>query len=64
VLALTLWSSRYDNYTLRRIAAQIEGEIKNIDDVSLTQIIGGQKRRIRVLLDPGRWLASGWRQRP
>src|SRR5438105_14387686 len=40
VLALTLWSSRYDGYTLRRIVAQIEGEIKSIDDVSLTQIIG------------------------
>jgi multidrug efflux pump subunit AcrB len=54
VLALTLWSSRYDSYTLRRIAAQTEGEIKNIDDVSLTQIIGGEKRQIRVLLDPAK----------
>jgi len=59
IVALTLWSSprsdrgeRYDGYTLRRVAAQIEGEIKNIDDVSLTQIIGGERRQIRVLLDP------------
>jgi len=52
ILALTLWSSRYDGYTLRRVAAQIEGEIKNIDDVSLTHITGGERRQIRVLLDP------------
>ena len=59
VLALTLWSSRYDGYTLRRIVAQIEGEIKSIDDVSLTQIIGGEKRQIRVLLDPVKMAAFG-----
>jgi len=59
VLALTLWSSRYDGYTLRRIVAQIEGEIKSIDDVSLTQSIGGEKRQIRVLLDPVKMAAFG-----
>ena len=57
ILALTLWSARYDSYTLRRVAAQIEGEIKNIDDVSLTQIIGGERRQIRVLLDPAKMAA-------
>jgi multidrug efflux pump subunit AcrB len=57
ILALTLWSTRYDSYTLRRVAAQIEGEIKNIDDVSLTQIIGGERRQIGVLLDPAKMAA-------
>jgi len=57
MLALTLWSSRYDSYTLRRIAAQIEGEIKDVDDVSVTQIIGGQRRQLRVLLDPAKMAA-------
>ncbi|HEV2234690.1 MAG TPA: efflux RND transporter permease subunit [Terriglobia bacterium] len=57
ILALTLWSARYDSYTLRRVAAQIEGEIKNIDDVSQTQIIGGERRQISVLLDPARMAA-------
>jgi len=57
ILALTLWSSRYDSYTLRRIAAQIEGEIKNVDDVSVTRIIGGQRRQLRVLLDPAKMAA-------
>jgi multidrug efflux pump subunit AcrB len=59
ILALTLWSSRYDSYTLRRIAAQAEGEIKNVDDVSVTQLIGGQRRELRVLLDPAKMAAFG-----
>ena len=59
VLALTLWSSRYDSYTLRRVAAQIETEIKSIDDVAQTQIIGGERRQIRILLDPNKMTAFG-----
>ena len=59
ILALTFWSARYDSYTLRRVAAQMEGEIKNINDVSRTQIIGGEKRQIRVLLDPTKMAAFG-----
>jgi multidrug efflux pump subunit AcrB len=59
VLALTLWSSRYDSYQLRRVAAQIEGEIKSVDDVSQTQIIGGERRQIRILLDPAKMAAFG-----
>lgn len=52
ILALTLWSSRYDSYTLRRIAAEAENEIKRVEDVSVTQLIGGQRHQLRVLLDP------------
>ncbi|HUI41133.1 MAG TPA: efflux RND transporter permease subunit [Terriglobia bacterium] len=59
ILALTFWSSRYDGYTLRRIAAQAESEIKNVDDVSVTQLIGGQQRQLRVLLDPAKMAAVG-----
>jgi multidrug efflux pump subunit AcrB len=59
VLGLTFWSSRYDSYALRRVAAQIEGEVKSIDDVSQTQIIGGERRQIRILLDPVKMAALG-----
>jgi multidrug efflux pump subunit AcrB/nucleotide-binding universal stress UspA family protein len=51
ILALTLSSSTYDHFTLRRIAAQITDQIKEIDDVSEVKIIGGQRRQVRVLLD-------------
>ena len=59
VLALTFWSNRYDGFTLRRVAAEVEHEVQNIDDVSQTSIIGGQKRQIRVLLDPAKMAAYG-----
>ncbi|HEV2494852.1 MAG TPA: efflux RND transporter permease subunit [Terriglobia bacterium] len=57
ILALTFSSNRYDSYTLRRIAAQVESEVKSTDDVSLTRIIGGERREIRVSLDPSRMAA-------
>ncbi len=51
ILALTLSSTRYDHFTLRRIAAQISDQIKETSDVSDVKIIGGQRRQVRVLLD-------------
>jgi len=59
ILAVTFWSDRYDGYTLRRIAAEVEGQVKSIDDVSETQLIGGERRQIRVLLDPAKMAAYG-----
>ena len=59
VLALTLTSDRYDNFTLRRIAAQVHDQIKEVRDVSEVKIIGGQRRQIRVLLDDARMAAYG-----
>ena len=41
--------------TATRCAAspsEVDREVKSIDDVSQTQIIGGERRQIRVLLDP------------
>jgi multidrug efflux pump subunit AcrB len=57
VLALTLTSDRYDHFTLRRIAAQVHDQIKEVRDVAEVKIIGGQRRQIRVLLDDGRMAA-------
>lgn len=51
ILALTLSSANYDHFTLRRVAAQITDQIKEINDVSEVKIIGGQRRQVRVLLD-------------
>jgi multidrug efflux pump subunit AcrB len=59
VLGLTLTSDRYDHFTLRRIAAQIHDQIKQVSDVSEVKLIGGQRRQIRVLLDDARMLAYG-----
>jgi multidrug efflux pump subunit AcrB len=57
ILALTLSSERYDHFTLRRIAAQIHDQIKEINDVSEITIIGGQRRQLRVTLDEARMAA-------
>jgi multidrug efflux pump subunit AcrB len=51
ILALTLWGERYDHATLRRLAAQLDDQLKDIQDVSTTTLIGGQRRQLTVALD-------------
>ncbi len=51
ILALTLSSAKYDHFTIRRVAAQVSDSIKEVTDVSEVQLIGGQRRQVRVLLD-------------
>jgi multidrug efflux pump subunit AcrB len=55
-LTLTLWSknSNYTGYELRRIAAQLSDILKQDPDASELTLTGGQKRQIRIALDPGR----------
>lgn len=57
ILAVTLWSDRYDHFVLRRVAAEVHDRIKEVQDVSEVKIIGGQRRQIRVTLDEGRMAA-------
>jgi multidrug efflux pump subunit AcrB len=52
ILALTFHSARYDHATLHRLATQIDDVVKQIPQVAETTLIGGQRRSIRVLLDP------------
>src|SRR5437764_5147245 len=54
ILSLTLWSKRYGDYELRRLAAQLHDTIKQVDQVSAVAIIGGQRRQVHVDLDEGR----------
>jgi len=54
ILTLTLWSDRYDGFQLRRMAAELADEVKKIKDVSEIQLTGGQKRKVRVILDQAR----------
>ena len=42
ILALTLSSDHYDHFMLRRIAAQVHDQIKEVGNVSEVKIIGGQ----------------------
>ena len=51
ILALTLHSKRYGPFELRRVASQLEDSIKEVTDVSSVNLIGGQRREMRVTLD-------------
>ncbi|MDX2266491.1 MAG: efflux RND transporter permease subunit [Bryobacter sp.] len=59
ILALTLSSSRYSDFELRRIAAQLHDVVKQTPDVSAVELLGGQRRKITVTLDPNRLAAYG-----
>jgi len=52
ILALTLWGAHYDGYQVRQIAAEVQHAVEQVDNVSETSLIGGQRRELRVLLDP------------
>jgi len=54
ILSLTLSSTskNYSGYELRRIAGEISDELKKDNDVSEINIIGGQKRQVKVTFDP------------
>ena len=52
ILALTFHSKKYTHFALRRLAAQVDDEIKNIFEVAETKIIGGTRRQVRILFDP------------
>jgi multidrug efflux pump subunit AcrB len=57
IITLTLWSGRYDDYQLRRVADHVLEEIKKLPNTSGGFIVGGRRRKFRVLLDPARMKA-------
>ena len=59
ILALTFHSSRYDHAMLRRLATQVDDAVKQIPLVAETNVIGGERRTIRILLDPQRLASRG-----
>jgi Cu/Ag efflux pump CusA len=59
ILALTFHSERYDQVMLRRLVAQVDDAINQIPSVAETQLIGGGRRQVRVLLDPASLASRG-----
>ena len=59
IMAVTLWGKNYDSYQLRQIAGELDNQLKQIDDVSETKIIGGLPRQVRVTLDTAKLAAYG-----
>lgn len=56
ILTMTLWSENplYTGYELRRLALELCTEIKKGEDVSEFTVTGGQRRQIRITLEPAR----------
>ena len=57
ILALTFHGTNTDHFTLRRIVAQVDDAVKQVNQVAETSLIGGARRQVRVLFDPAK-LAS------
>lgn len=51
IYSLTFHGRDADHWTLRQMAVQVANEIKNIDQVAETTVIGGLQRMIRVQFD-------------
>ena len=51
IVTLTLWSEDKTPYELRKIAKELCLQLKQIDNVSKTWIIGGDTRRFKVIVD-------------
>ena len=60
ILALTLWGEHYNGYQLRQIAAEVQHAIRQTPDVSETNLIGGQPRAMRVVLDSAKLAGFGF----
>jgi multidrug efflux pump subunit AcrB len=58
ILAVTLWSTRYGDDELRRLAAQLRDSVAEVQDVSAVTLIGGRPRQVSVTLDPARLAAE------
>ena len=59
IVALTLWSREHDGFQLRSIAGEMALEIKKIPNISTVDLIGGERRQVRIILDPERLDAYG-----
>ncbi|TJY35799.1 efflux RND transporter permease subunit [Pontimicrobium aquaticum] len=59
MLGLTLWSESYDDFQLNQIAQELISEIEKVNDVSITNKIGGRNRQLRVVLDKDKLASSG-----
>jgi multidrug efflux pump subunit AcrB len=57
ILALTLWGANYNGYQLRQMADEVQHTIRQVPDVSEATVIGGQPRRLRVVLDTAKLAA-------
>ena len=59
IMALTLWSERYDHGTLRSLAGEVADELKKSENSAEVEIKGGLSRQLKVILDVARLTGYG-----
>ena len=57
IVNVTLWSRSYDDFSLRRVAEQVEIELQAVHQTGRTQIVGGRSRQVMIRIDPERLAA-------
>lgn len=58
-LVLTLHSKTVSDYQLRQIAAEMSNKLSSTPDISRIDILGGQKRSVRVIANPKKMANNG-----
>jgi multidrug efflux pump subunit AcrB len=59
IVTLTLASSRYDDYALKRVADRVAEGLRTVPGASGVEVQGGADRELRIELDPDRMQAFG-----
>ncbi len=59
IVNLSLYSQSASGHTLRRVAEEVVDRLQSVKNTSLTSVIGGRPRQVRVELDPAALAASG-----
>ena len=57
IVNVTLWSERYNDHELRRVAEQVEIQLQSVRNTSRTEIVGGRRRQVAIHIDPERLAA-------
>ena len=57
-LAFTLWSDKMGDYQIRQVAEVVGNEIKKIPDVAQVNVVGGQSRQVKMMLDKDKMAQS------
>jgi len=59
ILTLTLSATTQDEQALREVGARLLEQLRNVEGVSFTQLVGGRAPALNVWIDPQRLEASG-----
>jgi multidrug efflux pump subunit AcrB len=51
IVTVTVWSDRYDDFALRRVAEELESKLQSVENTGRTLIVGGRPRQVRIEFD-------------